>query len=353
MAEVELRNVRKSYGTVDVLHGLDLEIKSGELTVLLGPSGCGKSTLLRMIAGLEDITGGEIRIGGTTVNELSPGRRGCAMVFQNYALYPHKTVRKNIAFPLLMEGASKDRIAQRVAEVAETLQIQELLDRLPRDLSGGQRQRVAMGRAMVRNPSVFLFDEPLSNLDAELRMRMRLEIATLQRKIGATMIFVTHDQVEAMTLADRVVVMRAGHIEQVDTPLEVYRKPANRFVAGFLGMPAMNIVPFAGLGRKLAPIVDAMAPESIGIRPEHVTLARDEAGGILIEPNAYDIIGVEHLGDRSYLHLSLEQGEFTVLYPSGAEPPAANEPIRLQHEPEAIHLFDAQGHSLTMAGHAG
>lgn len=350
MAEVELRNLRKSYGKVDVLHGLDLQIESGELTVLLGPSGCGKSTLLRMIAGLEDITDGEIRIGGTTVNELSPGRRGCAMVFQNYALYPHKTVRKNIGFPLLMEGATKDRIAQRVAEVAETLQIHELLDRLPRDLSGGQRQRVAMGRAMVRNPSVFLFDEPLSNLDAELRMRMRLEIAALQRKIGATMIFVTHDQVEAMTLADRVVVMRTGHIEQVGTPLEVYRNPANRFVAGFLGMPAMNIIPFAGLGRQLATTDESMVPDTIGIRPEHVTLAGDTDDSIRIEPDSFEVIGVEHLGDRSYLHLLLEHGEFTVLYPSGAEPPAANDPIRLRPDADAIHMFDADGQSLTVAG---
>ena len=353
MADVELRGLSKAFGRTEVIHGLDLTIRSGELTVLLGPSGCGKSTLLRMIAGLEDLTGGEVLIDGEVVNERSPADRGCAMVFQNYALYPHKSVVNNIAFPLRMGGADAETVDREVRYVAGILQIDALLDRLPRDLSGGQRQRVAMGRAMIREPKVFLFDEPLSNLDAELRMRMRLEISHLQKSLGATMIFVTHDQVEAMTLADRIVVMRAGQIEQVGTPLEICRRPVNRFVASFLGMPAMNFIPLGeggGLPRdRLLP--DARAEvDAIGIRPEHVGLAGPGEQAIELPPGSFEVVGVEHLGDRSYVHLRLEHGELTMLRAADGPPPDEGNPLRLRIDPEQIHRFGADGRAIGAEG---
>ena len=363
MAEVQITDARKSYGSTEVIHGLDLTIESGELTVLLGPSGCGKSTLLRMIAGLEDITSGEIAIDGRVVNEVSPADRGCAMVFQNYALYPHQTVFKNIAFPLRMAGTDRATITRRVNEIAKLLQIETLLDRLPRDLSGGQRQRVAMGRAMIREPKVFLFDEPLSNLDAELRMHMRLEIARLQRTLEATMVFVTHDQVEAMTLADRIVVMRGGHIEQVGPPLEVYRHPQNRFVASFLGMPAMNFMPvetvaangasatlgLAGGGTLVVPSVAQGVPEAIGVRPEHVAIAGRHEDAIEVPAGDFQIVGTEHLGDRSYVHLGLPHGEFTLLRGADAPPPTEDGPLRLKLDADNVHLFDKEGRTLPRA----
>src|SRR5829696_5716425 len=250
MAEVVLKGVRKSFGGTQVIHGVDLHIRDGEFVVFVGPSGCGKSTLLRLIAGLEEITNGELLIGGEVVNDRTPKERGIAMVFQSYALYPHMNAYDNMAFGLELSKLSRREIDKRVRRVAAMLRIEDLLDRKPRDLSGGQRQRVAIGRAIVRDPKVFLFDEPLSNLDAALRVQTRIEIATLHRETGATVIYVTHDQVEAMTLADRIVVLNAGRIEQVGTPLELYHHPANLFVAGFIGSPQMNLIPcqVAGIG---------------------------------------------------------------------------------------------------------
>ena len=242
MAEVKIRNLFKSYGNTEVIHGLDVDIEDGEFVVLVGPSGCGKSTLLRMIAGLEGISSGDIMIGKSVVNNLPPSQRDIAMVFQNYALYPHKTVNDNMAFSLKMKGLSKNDISNRVNQAAEILGLTPYLKRYPRALSGGQRQRVAMGRAIVRDPQVFLFDEPLSNLDAKLRVQMRAEIRELQQRLNSTTIYVTHDQIEAMTMADKIVVMKDGYIEQTGSPLEVYDKPANTFVASFIGSPAMNMI---------------------------------------------------------------------------------------------------------------
>ena len=242
MTEISIRGARKTYGRLEIVHGIDLDIGDGEFVVILGPSGCGKSTLLRMIAGLEEITGGEIAIGGRVVNRLEPRERGCAMVFQNYALYPHMTVAENIGYALKVAGVRGPERRARIAKVAETLGLTEHLDRKPAALSGGQRQRVAMGRAMIREPKVFLFDEPLSNLDAKLRVQMRVEIRRLHRRLKATSVFVTHDQIEAMTLADRLVVMNQGRIEQVGAPADVYRRPSSRFVAGFIGSPPMNFL---------------------------------------------------------------------------------------------------------------
>jgi len=242
MASVELKNIRKAYGSLDVIHNISLSIEDGQFVALVGPSGCGKSTLLRMIAGLEEITSGEIMIDDAVVNELTPRERNIAMVFQSYALYPHMTVAENMGFNLKLSGLPKPQIEQRVAEAARMLDLTKLMDRKPAQLSGGQRQRVAMGRAIVRNPAVFLFDEPLSNLDAKLRVQMRSEIKTLHQKVKTTSIYVTHDQIEAMTLADRIVVLNQGKIEQEGTPLELYKKPANLFVAAFIGSPAMNLI---------------------------------------------------------------------------------------------------------------
>ncbi len=243
MAELSLNNIVKRYGSLEIIHGANLDVKDGEFVVFVGPSGCGKSTLLRMIAGLEDITGGELKIGGRTVNDVEPADRGIAMVFQSYALYPHLTVEQNLSFGLRMNGNPKTDTDRRVKQASEILQITELMQRRPKQLSGGQRQRVAIGRAIVREPQIFLFDEPLSNLDAELRVQMRVEISRLHKKLGTTMIYVTHDQTEAMTLADKIVVLRGGNIEQIGAPLDLYDDPANKFVAGFVGSPKMNFLP--------------------------------------------------------------------------------------------------------------
>src|SRR6218665_1652369 len=242
MAEVRLTDIRKSYGSLEVIKGVNLEVSSGEFVVFVGPSGCGKSTLLRMIAGLEDITSGELTIGGTVMNDVDPSKRGIAMVFQSYALYPHMTVRENMGFALRFAGVAKDEVDRRVNEAARILELGPLMERKPKALSGGQRQRVAIGRAIVRNPDVFLFDEPLSNLDAELRVQTRVEIAKLHQTLGNTIVYVTHDQTEAMTLADRIVVLRAGLVEQIGTPVELYNDPDNEFVAGFIGSPRMNFM---------------------------------------------------------------------------------------------------------------
>ncbi|QJW84395.1 sn-glycerol-3-phosphate ABC transporter ATP-binding protein UgpC [Ramlibacter terrae] len=301
MASISLRGISKNYGKQAVLHALDLDIRDGEFVALVGPSGCGKSTLLRMIAGLEDITAGDLSIGGTRVNDAAPADRNIAMVFQNYALYPHMTVRENLGFALRLQGTARDEIERRVGDVATPLGLQPLLDRLPRQLSGGQRQRVAMGRAIVRRPVAFLFDEPLSNLDAKLRVQMRTEIKALHQRLGTTTVYVTHDQVEAMTMADRIVVLKDGVIEQQGAPLELYDRPANAFVAGFIGSPAMNFIPgrlqLEGAPHVLTddglalPLASAPRGEHgsrvfYGARPEHFTLDDRGLGAevIVVEP---------------------------------------------------------------------
>jgi multiple sugar transport system ATP-binding protein len=348
MATVELRGVRKSFGSVPVLHGVDLAIADGEFLVLLGPSGCGKSTLLRLVAGLEDADDGDIRIGGRVVDDLEPRERGIAMVFQSYALYPHMTVAENIGFALRMAGTEAGEARSRVERAAEILGLTPLLGRLPRQLSGGQRQRVAMGRALVRDTQVFLFDEPLSNLDAKLRVQMRVEIRALHRRMGVTSIYVTHDQIEAMTLADRVVVMREGRVEQVGTPLEIYDDPANVFVAEFMGAPAMNLLP-ARIEGGQAVLRDGTAlalPEALrrdadegrailyGIRPQD--LVPSDAGGLSC---AVDV--VEPTGSETLIHASLGQGQALCAATGERVALAPGASIRLAPRPGRACVFDA------------
>ncbi|WP_333631847.1 sn-glycerol-3-phosphate ABC transporter ATP-binding protein UgpC [Agrobacterium cavarae] len=320
MAGLSLKNVVKRYGSLEVIHGANLEIQDGEFVVFVGPSGCGKSTLLRMIAGLEDISDGKIEIGGKVVNDAEPADRGIAMVFQSYALYPHMTVEENLSFGLRMNGNPKADTEARVRRAAEILQINELMQRRPKQLSGGQRQRVAIGRAIVREPQVFLFDEPLSNLDAELRVQMRVEISKLHKQLGTTMIYVTHDQTEAMTLADKIVVLRGGKIEQVGAPLDLYDDPENRFVAGFVGSPKMNFLPGKvahetaegvtitldhaptfSLTLPVAARPGIGAPITLGIRPEHF----EDAGKAADLTVAVDV--AEHLGNTSYIYAHLAE----------------------------------------------
>lgn len=353
MAEVSLRSVRKTYaGDVKVIHGIDMEIRDGEFIVIVGPSGCGKSTLLRMIAGLEAITEGEIAIGGTVVNQLEPKDRNVAMVFQNYALYPHMSVYDNMAYGLKIRGMSKAEIEERVQRAAGILQLQQLLQRKPRQLSGGQRQRVAMGRAIVREPAVFLFDEPLSNLDAKLRVQMRLEIRKLHQSLGVTSIYVTHDQVEAMTLADRLIVMNSGVAEQIGTPIDVYDRPATTYVAGFIGSPSMNFltvdVPPGGggvvlpNGERLAIAMPALAQHAgrkvtLGIRPEHIQpVAQDGADTFHL-----DIDVVEDLGADSLAHSRLGDADLVVRIPGHAHI-KAGERLLLKPQAAQIHLFDRE-----------
>ncbi|WP_294926803.1 sn-glycerol-3-phosphate import ATP-binding protein UgpC [uncultured Paracoccus sp.] len=329
MAQINLSGVGKVYaGGSRAVGNVDIDIQDGEFIVLVGPSGCGKSTLLRMVAGLESITEGEVRIAGRVVNEVEPADRDIAMVFQNYALYPHMTVRQNLAYGLKNRGTPRAEIDRRVAEVAQILQIGDYLDRKPRALSGGQRQRVAMGRAIVREPAAFLFDEPLSNLDAKLRATMRLEIKDLQRRLGTTSIYVTHDQLEAMTLADRLVVLNGGRIEQIGTPLDVYRKPASAFVAGFIGSPAMNLLP----AHAVPHLPGSAHAGLVGIRPED--LKPSDSGQIAMQVRAIEELGVSRLvhgmvGDQ-LLTVSLSNQ-----YPLG-------ETLHLAAEPGAVHLFDAE-----------
>jgi len=323
MAAVSLRDVKKSYtAELQVIHGVDMEIADGEFIVILGPSGCGKSTLLRMVAGLETITSGEIAIGGRVVNNLEPKDRDIAMVFQNYALYPHMSVYDNMAYGLRIQGLSKQVIDKRVQNAASILELGKFLDRKPRALSGGQRQRVAMGRAIVREPQVFLFDEPLSNLDAKLRVQMRGELQSLHRRLGTTSLFVTHDQVEAMTLAQRMIVMNAGRAEQIGAPLEVYARPATTFVAGFIGSPPMNLIPKDG--------------KLLGIRPEHLEpCAASEAmltiDVDLIEPLGADIIVYGHIGDR-------DSARVAARLPADAQAQAGK--LALRYSPQNVHWFD-------------
>ncbi|HET9338472.1 MAG TPA: sn-glycerol-3-phosphate import ATP-binding protein UgpC [Casimicrobiaceae bacterium] len=347
MARVELRNVHKSYGPLEVIHGVDARVADGEFIVIVGPSGCGKSTLLRMVAGLEAITGGEIAIGERVVNDLEPKDRDIAMVFQNYALYPHMSVYDNMAYGLRIRGMGKPEIDQRVNRAATILELGPLLQRKPRQLSGGQRQRVAMGRAIVREPKVFLFDEPLSNLDAKLRVQMRFEIQKLHRQLGTTSLYVTHDQVEAMTLAHRMIVMNAGRAEQVGTPMEVYEDPATRFVAGFIGSPSMNFLAGKGAGpgkvalehggivRYAAGQVETGRDVVVGIRPEH--LAAAEAADASF---AGTIEMVEQLGADTLVHLSHGSDAAVVRRPHGL-PADVGATMHVAADPARVYLFDA------------
>ncbi|SFJ33843.1 ABC transporter ATP-binding protein [Jannaschia pohangensis] len=344
MAGVELTEVVKRYGDVQVIHGIDLKIAEGEFCVFVGPSGCGKSTLLRMIAGLEETTEGTVRIGARDVTREDPSQRGVAMVFQTYALYPHMTVAENMGFGLKMNGHPRSEINSKVAEASRILKLDDYLKRKPAALSGGQRQRVAIGRAIVRGPDVFLFDEPLSNLDAELRVEMRVEIARLHKEIGATMIYVTHDQVEAMTMADKIVVLRAGRIEQVGAPLELYRDPDNRFVAGFIGSPSMNFlsgtvkggaVEVPGLKTTLSPAVTLPSEGTdviVGLRPEHLSVG---TGDVL----TVDL--TEALGGVSYAYLTADTGEKIIVEERGDIRSDEGDRIALTIDPARIMVFDA------------
>jgi multiple sugar transport system ATP-binding protein len=354
MATVGIRDVRKAFGLTPVIHGVDVAIADGEFVVLVGPSGCGKSTLLRMIAGLENITGGEISIGGRVVNNLPPKERDVAMVFQNYALYPHMTVAANMAFSMKLRGAPKEEIDTRVNRAAGILGLEPYLERYPRQLSGGQRQRVAMGRAIVRDPQVFLFDEPLSNLDAKLRVQMRTEIKELHQRLKTTTVYVTHDQIEAMTMADKIVVMHDGRVEQIGTPLELYDKPANQFVAGFIGSPSMNFIKgkvvingsasFEGPNGVKLPL--ASAPENsngrpaiYGVRPEHFTIADDgaEAEIVVVEPTGSETQVFAKLGGDEIVAVFRERHKFN-----------PGDKIRLKPDQSVVHLFDeATGKRLT------
>jgi multiple sugar transport system ATP-binding protein len=344
MAQVSIRSVKKRFGEAQVLHGVSIEIPDGSFTVLVGPSGCGKSTLLRMVAGLENISEGEIAIGGKVVNQVPPKQRDIAMVFQNYALYPHMTVRANMAFSLALAKRPQAEIDAQVHQAAGILGLAPLLDRFPRQLSGGQRQRVAMGRAIVRDPQVFLFDEPLSNLDAKLRVQMRTEIKELHQRLRTTSVYVTHDQIEAMTMADQIVVMHDGRVEQIGSPLALYDRPVNRFVAGFIGSPAMNFIEgrqqdgalVAASGARL-PLAGAQAANDgremvYGIRPEHLDLADDgfEAEVVVVEPTGSETQLFARLGEQEIVAVFRERHEF-----------APGQKIRLKPRAPVAHLFDA------------
>jgi multiple sugar transport system ATP-binding protein len=332
MGALTLKGVEKSFGTVKVLHGIDLDVADGEFVIFVGPSGCGKSTLLRIIAGLEDSTGGAVLIDGARVDAVPPARRGIAMVFQTYALYPHMTVKDNMAAGLKQAGEPAARIEARVAEASRMLSLEQYLKRRPAELSGGQRQRVAIGRAVVREPKLFLFDEPLSNLDAALRVNTRLEIARLHRELKATMIYVTHDQVEAMTLADRIVVMNAGRIEQIGTPMELYNTPANLFVAGFIGSPQMNFLDAAAIG------VDGA--KTVGVRPEHLRL----------DPEAGDwrgrVVHVEHLGADTNVYLETEQAGLITARLFGEVRHEPGTTLHASAEPRHLYRFDDAGRAI-------
>ncbi len=352
MGRLALRGIRKSYGAVDVIRGIDLDVHDGEFLVFVGPSGCGKSTTLRMIAGLESITAGELLIDGQRANELRPADRGTAMVFQSYALYPHMTVAENMGFALKMAGVAKAERAQQVGRAAEILRITELLERFPKQLSGGQRQRVAIGRAIVRKPKVFLFDEPLSNLDAALRVNMRIELTKLHRELGATMIYVTHDQVEAMTMGDRIAVFHAGVVEQLGPPLALYSRPANRFVAGFIGAPRINFVdrPAEGaagahrsLWQQLAVHPVAARAQCIGLRPEHLHVVGADGGA----PAGVEL--AEHLGDVSILHLRVEglSELLAAKVPAGRTPPEAGARVGLMADATWALPFGGDGKLLS------
>lgn len=364
MAQLELIGIKKRYGNIEVIHGMDLEIKDGEFIVFVGPSGCGKSTALRMISGLETLSEGDVQIGGKSVRNVAPSKRGTAMVFQSYALYPHMTVAQNMGFSLRMEGVPKQTRHQKVLEAAKVLQLDALLERKPKELSGGQRQRVAIGRAIVRKPEVFLFDEPLSNLDAELRVQMRFELARLHREIKSTMVYVTHDQVEAMTLADRIVVMREGNVEQVGAPMELYRNPVNSFVAGFIGSPRMNFleavvesisigeveISFEGLqgGNVKIPLSDpsleVQQKLTVGLRPEQLEV--DGAGDTFMEAR---IDFVEQLGGVSFAYASkFEAGPLIAIADAEEGDIHPDQLRKLAFSGKSCLLFDAEGKRIKM-----
>lgn len=358
MSTVVLRDIHKTYADAEVIKGIDLDINDREFVVFVGPSGCGKSTLLRMIAGLEEITSGDLIIDGERMNDVPPDKRGLAMVFQTYALYPHMTVAENMAFSLRLAGVPKARRHERAKEVARVLQLEPLLERKPRALSGGQRQRVAIGRALVRNPKVFLFDEPLSNLDAALRVQMRIELASLHDSLQATMIYVTHDQVEAMTLADKIVVLQGGLIEQVGSPLELYHHPRNLFVAGFIGSPKMNFLPVvvsavndSGTTVQLPGNATVTVPvkpgglsvgdrATLGIRPEHLR----------VDPNNVnlnsEVLVVERLGGETFLYVKIEGGDTLTVQTDGDDPSRMHDRAPLYINGDLCHLFDAQGEAI-------
>ncbi|HRO11217.1 ABC transporter ATP-binding protein [Amaricoccus sp.] len=343
MAEVTVRNVKKRYGTVQVMHGVSVDIEDGQFVVLVGPSGCGKSTLLRMIAGLEQISEGQISIGGRVVNDVMPKDRDIAMVFQSYALYPHKTVAENMGFALKIKGAPKSEIDAKVQKAASILDLGHLLDRYPKQLSGGQRQRVAMGRAIVRDPAVFLFDEPLSNLDAKLRVAMRVEIKELHQRLGTTIVYVTHDQIEAMTMADKIVVMRDGRVEQIGAPLELYDHPSNTFVAGFIGSPAMNFIKgkveapgtFLAEGGARLPLPEVSAeagrPIVYGIRPEHIDIGE---GGVAARVSVLEPTGSE---TQVFARLGTDSIDAVVKDRLTVQP-GTEIPLRI--DPRRVHVFD-------------
>jgi alpha-glucoside transport system ATP-binding protein len=352
MTSLTITNLAKSYGSVQVLHDIDLEINSGEFVVFVGPSGCGKSTLLRCIAGLETISRGTVAIDGQVVNDLTPAEREIAMVFQSYALYPHMTVYDNMAFGLKMARTPKAQIDQKVKCAAEMLQLTQLLDRLPKQLSGGQRQRAAIGRAITRDPKLFLFDEPLSNLDAALRVATRIEIAGLKSRLpGATMIYVTHDQVEAMTLATRIVVLQAGRIEQIGTPLELYHTPANRFVAGFIGSPAMNFVgpvPDAGLRTATGDVILAamLGAVTLGVRPEDLML--HVKGPVLLRGK---VAMVENLGELIIGYVDIGASDPLIVKLPGSSLVRPGDDIALSADPARLHVFDAAGLTINNKPH--
>ncbi len=364
MAEVELKGIRKSFGKIETIHGVDLLIRDKEFVVFVGPSGCGKSTLLRLIAGLETISGGELTFDGVRVNEAAPKERGIAMVFQSYALYPHMTVYENMAFGLELSKAGKAEIDEKVRKAAAILELTPLLERLPKQLSGGQRQRVAIGRAIVREPRVFLFDEPLSNLDAALRVQTRIEIAKLHQDMGVTMIYVTHDQVEAMTLADKIVVLNAGVVEQAGSPLELYEHPANLFVAGFIGSPQMNFidteVQAAGSssvtvtlpgGEAFTVPVDGTTARKgdrvkLGIRPEHLQVGTEADDGKL----AGVIEVVENLGESHFIYLRTATGALVTIRANGISSLTAKTNLSVRIPPEACHVFNSDGNALRRLG---
>ena len=357
MANVKMHSIYKKFGNTEVLHGVDIEIEDNEFVVFVGPSGCGKSTLLRLIAGLEDVTSGEIEIDGVPVNFLPPAKRGIAMVFQSYALYPHMNVYQNMSFGLRLAKTDKQIVDQKVREAAEVLQITELLERKPKELSGGQRQRVAIGRAIVRDPKVFLFDEPLSNLDAKLRVQMRIELTKLHRELNATMIYVTHDQVEAMTMADKIVVLRDGYVEQVGAPLELYHNPANMFVAGFIGSPSMNFMDgkISGLSDKnvefelgnsqkmqvhCSPGEEMNTGETVkvGVRPEHLELT--ENGDTKLQG---EVFAVERLGGETYLYVNTEKNEDLTVHAAGDKVVGVGDLVSIGFSSKDCHLFNGQG----------
>ena len=332
MGSITLRNVSKVFGEAKVIPSIDLDINDGEFVVFVGPSGCGKSTLLRLIAGLEDVSGGDIIIDGQNATDAAPAKRGLAMVFQSYALYPHMSVRSNIAFPLKMAGIDKAEIDRKVSDAARVLNLTDYLERKPRQLSGGQRQRVAIGRAIVRQPSAFLFDEPLSNLDAALRVNMRLEISELHQQLKTTMIYVTHDQVEAMTMADKIVVLNRGNIEQVGSPLDLYRKPANLFVAGFIGSPRMNLITGA--------YAEAKGGKTVGIRPEHIGLSKDAGtweGTVTV---------AEHLGSDTFMHLDVPGVGMLTARAGGEFGVRHGDRVYLTPDESKLHRFDDKGLAL-------